>query len=104
MTLPRQFVAFGREIAIAAFLLGGTALAWGQSNRVPVPDVELTPVNLCAGGTTRLVNATRELTLPGERYCLDPEWRVRNVERDNRNLYWEVPFSNGVVRCSCRRR
>lgn len=86
MRSRRTRPAPARILTAAAFLLAGTALASAQSaNRIAVPDVDRTPVRLCAGGSTRFVSATRELPLPAARYFTDPDWRVRSVERDNRN-------------------
>ena len=70
----------------------------------PVPGVSTTPNHLCVNGTQRMVRTTRKLTLPSRRYCTDTDWRVRGVQTDGTTLYWDVPFTEGVVSCSCRKR
>jgi hypothetical protein len=69
-----------------------------------VPGVTTTPNNLCVGGTQRMVRTTRKLTLPSRRYCTDADWRVADVKTDGTTLFWNVPFTEGVVACSCRKR
>ncbi|MCW5773185.1 MAG: protein kinase [Rhodospirillaceae bacterium] len=68
-----------------------------------VPGVSKTPNHLCVTGTQRLVRTTRRLTLPGRRYCTDADWQVRAVKTDGTNLFWDVPFEDGVVSCACRK-
>jgi len=70
----------------------------------PIPGISTTPTHLCVGGTQRMVRTTRKLTLPGNRYCTDSDWRVNNVATDGTNVYWNVPFTEGLVACSCRKR
>jgi hypothetical protein len=69
-----------------------------------VPGVTTTPNSLCVGGTQRMVRTTRKLTLPSRRYCTDSDWRVADVKTDGTSIFWNVPFSEGLVACSCRKR
>jgi uncharacterized protein HemY len=69
-----------------------------------IPNVNTTPNNLCVTGTQRMVRTTRKLTLPSHRYCTDSDWRVSGVQTDGTNIYWNVPFTEGAVSCSCRKR
>jgi hypothetical protein len=69
-----------------------------------VPGVTTTPNNLCVNGTQRMVRTTRKLTLPSQRYCTDSDWRVADVKTDGTSIFWNVPFTEGVVACSCRKR
>ncbi len=69
-----------------------------------IPGVTTTPNNLCVGGTQRMVRTTRKLTLPSQRYCTDGDWRVADVKTDGTSIFWNVPFTEGVVACSCRKR
>src|SRR5262249_20215640 len=69
----------------------------------PITGVNRTPTHLCQPGTMRFVSATRQLSLPGERYCTDADWNVRDVRAEGANLLWRVPFTNGYVDCNCTR-
>ena len=69
-----------------------------------VPGVTKTPNNLCVTGTQRMVRTTLQLTLPSQRYCTDADWSVADVKTDGTTLFWNVPFTEGVVACSCRKR
>jgi tetratricopeptide (TPR) repeat protein len=70
----------------------------------PVPGITHTPNHLCVAGTQRMVRTTRKLALPGQRYCTDSDWQVSQVTTDGVNVYWNVPFDEGVVSCACRKR
>jgi hypothetical protein len=66
---------------------------------------ETTPVSLCAQGSLKLERHTRpNLTLSAGRYCADDDWVVQKLERAGGTIYWEVPFTDGKVYCSCRAR
>ena len=58
---------------------------------------------MCRDGTLRFVNTTRNLPLPGARYCTTKDWKVRQVETDGSRLYWRVIFNEGHVNCQCDR-
>ncbi len=70
----------------------------------PIAGVTTTPTGYCVAGTQRMLGATRKLTLPATRYCTDGDWRVSNVQHDGTNVFWVVPFTDGNVRCACRKR
>ncbi len=70
----------------------------------PIPGISTTPGSLCVAGTQRMVRTTRKLTLAGNRYCTDADWRVDSVATDGTNVYWNVPFAEGLVACACRKR
>jgi len=70
----------------------------------PIAGYDKTPAALCVDGTERMVSATRELSLPQQRYCADADWNVRNVATDGASVFWVVPFTNGAVNCACRKR
>jgi hypothetical protein len=74
------------------------------TGRTPIPNVATTPNNYCVTGTQRMVRTTRKLTLPSQRYCTDADWRVKDVAHDGSSVYWDVPFTEGTVSCSCRKR
>lgn len=63
--------------------------------------VKKTPNHLCQPGTNKFVAATRQLSLPSQRYCTDADWNVRDVRVEGANLMWRVPFTNGHVDCLC---
>ncbi|HEY7610235.1 MAG TPA: hypothetical protein VIF14_13455 [Alphaproteobacteria bacterium] len=69
----------------------------------PITGVNKTPTHLCQPGTMRFVGTTRQLSLPGVRYCTDADWSVRDVRAEGANLLWRVPFTNGHVDCACTR-
>jgi len=72
-------------------------------DRKPVPGVTKSPINMCEAGSLRFVDATRPLTLPGQRYCTTADWSVREVTTDGARLFWRVVFSDGHVNCQCTR-
>lgn len=63
--------------------------------------VKKTPNHLCQPGSNKFVTATRQLSLPSQRYCTDADWNVRDVRVEGANLMWRVPFTNGQVDCMC---
>ncbi len=63
--------------------------------------VKKTPNNFCQPGSNKFITATRQLSLPSQRYCTDADWNVRDVRVEGANLLWRVPFTNGYVDCSC---
>jgi len=71
--------------------------------RTAVPGVIRSPVGMCRAGTSRFVNATRTLTLPGARYCSTADWKVGAVQTDGARMFWRVIFSDGHVNCQCDR-
>jgi len=74
-----------------------------SGERTAVPGIVTSPVNMCRAGSMRFVNATRNLTLPGARYCSTADWKVREVQTDGSKLFWRVIFSDGFVNCQCDR-
>jgi hypothetical protein len=75
----------------------------GTPPGAPIQGVNKTPTHLCQPGTMRFVGTTRELSLPGARYCTDTDWSVRDVRAEGANVLWRVPFTNGHVECACTR-
>jgi hypothetical protein len=63
--------------------------------------VKKTPNHLCQPGSNKFIAATRQLSLPSQRYCSDADWNVRDVRVEGASLLWRVPFTNGHVDCSC---
>ncbi|MGH7003557.1 MAG: tetratricopeptide repeat protein, partial [Alphaproteobacteria bacterium] len=81
-----------------------TAAASPNDTITPIPGITTTPNHLCAAGTHRMLRTTRTLTRPGRAYCTEADWKVRNVNTDGTNVFWETPFENGAVYCVCRKR
>ena len=81
---------------------GGTTTETPRT-RTPVPNVTKSPMNMCQPGSARYVDATRQLPLPGARYCTTGDWNVREVQTDGASLFWRVIFSDGHVNCQCTR-
>jgi len=67
----------------------------------PLASVKKTPNHLCQPGSNKFITATRQLSLPSQRYCTDADWNVRDVRIEGASLLWRVPFTNGYVDCSC---
>lgn len=113
--MPTTFATSPAAAAlVAAALFAATAGAASAQGISPTPSpgegpgttisgVNKTPTHLCQPGTMRFVAATRALSLPGERYCTDADWSVREVRAEGANLLWRVPFTDGHVDCSCAR-
>ena len=81
----------------------GTTPPPETGDRKPVPGVTKSPTNMCDPGSMKFVDATRKLTLPGQRYCTTPDWSVKEVTTDGARLFWRVVFSDGHVNCECTR-
>jgi hypothetical protein len=102
----RAALALVASVMFAA--TAGAAFAEGLSPNptapaTPTTGVNKTPTHLCQPGTMRFVATTRQLSLPGQRYCTDADWNVRDVRAEGDNLLWRVPFTNGHVDCACTR-
>ena len=111
------FAPIRAAAALAAVLLAATAGAASAEGINPTPaqpgtppatspgaplaSVKKTPNSLCQPGSNKFITATRQLSLPSQRYCTDADWNVRDVRVEGANLMWRVPFTNGYVDCSC---
>jgi hypothetical protein len=99
MTLGAAFL-FAAASAASAEGINPTPTTPGTPGN-PLAGVNKTPNHLCQPGSNKFIAATRQLSLPSERYCSDADWNVRDVRVEGATLRWRVPFTNGHVDCSC---